>query len=123
MLGKAHYAKSERKDTLRCFREALKLDAYYNEVWSDLGRIILYDGYMNKALSYLENAYKVTGDVPGINYLLASFYLHCGLMEKAYRHLSLALDVDKEIFKDFHDIFPARLFNRKIKKLLDAYNL
>jgi hypothetical protein len=44
-------------------------------------------------------------------------------MEKAHRHLSLALDVDKEIFRDFHDIFPARLFNRKIKKLLDGYNL
>jgi len=123
MLGKAHYAKNEKKDTLRCFREALKLDAYYNEVWTDLGRMILYDGFVPKALPYLEKAYKVIGDVPGINYLLASFYLHGGLMDKAHRHLLLALEVDKELFRDFHDIFPVHIFTRKIKKLLESYYL
>jgi tetratricopeptide (TPR) repeat protein len=123
MLGKAHYAKNEKKAALRCFREALKLDVYYNEVWTDLGRIILYDGLTNKALPYLEKAYKIIGDVPGINYLLASFYLHFGYSEKAYRHLLLALDVDKELFRDFHDIYPKHLLNRKIKKLLENYNL
>jgi tetratricopeptide (TPR) repeat protein len=123
MLGKAHYAKNEKKAALRCFREALKLDVYYNEVWTDLGRIILYDGFTHKALPYLEKAYKIIGDVPGINYLLASFYLHFGYSEKAYRHLSLALDVDKELFRDFHDIYPKHLLNRKIKKLLENYNL
>jgi tetratricopeptide (TPR) repeat protein len=123
MLGKAHYARDEKKAALRCFREALKLDVYYSEVWTDLGRIILYDGFLDKALPYLEKAYKVIGDVPGINYLLASYYLHKGMMEKAQRHLSLALDVDKDIFKDFHDIFPVNLYNRKIKKILEGYNL
>jgi len=123
MLGKAHYAKNEKKDTLRCFREALKLDAYYNEVWTDLGRMILYDGFVPKALPYLEKAYKIIGDIPGINYLLASFYMHSGSMDKACRHLLLALDIDKELFKDFHDIFPVHIFNRKIKKLLESYNL
>jgi tetratricopeptide (TPR) repeat protein len=123
MLGKAHYAKNEKKAALRCFRESLKLDAYYSEVWTDLGRIILYDGFVDKALPYLEKAYKVVGDVPGINYLLASFYLHDGLMEKTYRHLSLALDADKDLFREFHDIFPVHLFSRKIKKLLEVYNL
>ena len=123
MLGKAHYAKNDKKAALRCFREALKLDVYYNEVWTDLGRIILYDGLTHKALPYLEKAYKIIGDVPGINYLLASFYLHFGYSEKAYRHLLLALDVDKELFRDFHDIYPKHLLNRKIKKLLENYNL
>ncbi|MCK7530129.1 MAG: hypothetical protein MZV63_03265 [Marinilabiliales bacterium] len=61
----------------------LKLDAYYDEVWTDLGRMILKEDLVIKALPYLEHAYKVTGDVPGINYLLASFYLHTGAMEKA----------------------------------------
>lgn len=123
MLGKAHYSKNEKKAALRCFREALKIDVYYNEVWTDLGRMIVYDGFVSKALPYLEKAYKIIGDVPGINYLLASFYLHEGGMEKAYRHLSLALDADKELFRDFHDIFPVRIFNRKIKKLLESFSM
>ncbi len=118
LLGKAHYAKGEKKAAMRCFREALKLDAYYDEVWADLGKIILKDDLVLKALSYLEHAYKVTGDVPGINFLLASFYLHTGSGDKAFRHLSLAIDLDGELFKEFKDIFPEKLLTKKIKRLL-----
>jgi tetratricopeptide (TPR) repeat protein len=123
LLGKAHYSKGEKKAALRCFREALKLDSYYDEVWADLGTIILKDGLFLKALPYLEHAYKVTGDVPGINYLLASFYLHAGNHEKGYRHLSIAVNLDKELFHEFEDIFPSKILTRKIKKLLDNNNL
>jgi tetratricopeptide (TPR) repeat protein len=123
MLGKAHYAKDEKKEALRCFREALKLDAYYNEVWSELGRIILKEGYLSRAIPYLEKAWKVIGDVPGLNMLLAAYYLHSDLPDKGYRHLALALDVDKDLFNDFRDIFPKHLYNRKIRKLLSDYNL
>ncbi len=82
-------------------------------MWADLGNIILKDGLAEKALPYLEHAYKVTGDVPGINYLLASFYLHSGSNEKALRHLSLALNLDKELFSEFEDIFPRQLYYKK----------
>jgi tetratricopeptide (TPR) repeat protein len=117
-LGKAHYNKGEKKAAMRCFREALKLDAFYDEIWADLGKIILKENLLLKALPYLEHAYKITGDVPGINYLLASFYLHAGNPEKAYKHLSLAINMDKEIFIEFDEIFPQFLLTKKIKKLL-----
>jgi tetratricopeptide (TPR) repeat protein len=123
MLGKAHYAIRETKSALRCFREALKLDAYYDEVWSELGHIILENGLILRALPYLEHAYRVTGDVPGINYLLASFYLHLKDSEKAIVHLSLALELDKDVFKEFSDIFPDVILKRKIKRLLGEHNL
>ncbi|MCJ7449057.1 MAG: tetratricopeptide repeat protein [Bacteroidales bacterium] len=123
LLGKAHYKKGEKKAALRCFREALKLDAYYDEVWSDLGRIILVENLTQKALPYLEHAYKVIGDVPGINYLLASFYIHTGITDKAFRHLKLAVQMDKDLFSEFLDIFPPRLLSRKIKRFLESYNL
>ena len=123
MLGKAHYTKGEKKAALRCFREALKIDAYYDEVWADLGKIILADGLTSKALPYLEHAYKITGDVPGMNYLLASFYLHIGSCEKSFQHLSIALDMDNDLFRDFKDLFPSKLANRKIKKLIKGINL
>ena len=123
LLGKAHYSKGEKKAALRCFREALKLDVYYDEVWSNLGYIILKDGLAMRAIPYLEHAYKITGDVPGINYLLASFYLHTGSTEKSFRHLSLAISIDKDLFMEFEDIFPHKLFTRKIKKLLKENRL
>ena len=123
VLGKAHYVKGEKKAALRCFREALKIDVYFNEVWVDLGRIILKDGFLLKALPYLEKAYKIIGDVPGLNYLLASYYLHYGSVDIAARHLALALDVDKDLYKDFDEIFPLAIINRKIRKLLENYNL
>ena len=123
LLGKAHYTKGEKKAAMRCFREALKIDAYYDEVWIDLGKIIIKDNLVIKALPYLEHAYKVTGDVPGINFLLASFYLQTGSNEKAFRHLTLAVDMDNDNFSDFEEIFPAELLTRRIKKLLKDKNI
>jgi tetratricopeptide (TPR) repeat protein len=123
MLGKAHYARKEIKDTLRCYREALKLDAYYSEVWTDIGKIILSDGFVERSLPFFEKAYKILGDVPGINYILASFYLHTGRTDSSLKHLLYALEGDKELFSDFHDIFPEKLLTRKMKKLLAEYNL
>lgn len=123
LLGKAHYALGEIKDSLACFREALKLDPYYDEVWYDLGRIIRTENLTSRAVSYLENAYKATGDVPGINYLLASFCLQNGNPEKAYDHMSLAIEIDRELFNDFRDFFPESLMTRKFIRLLKSNNL
>jgi hypothetical protein len=58
-----------------------------------------------------------------MNYLLASFYLHTGSKEKSFRHLSIALDMDIELFNDFEELFPTNLANRKIKKLLKGTRL
>lgn len=118
LLGKAHYNNGEKKAAMRCFREALKLDAYYDEVWVDLGKIIIKEEWVIKALPYLQHAYKVTGDIPGIDFLLSSFFLYTGNPEKAYRHLLLAVDMDKALFKEYKDLFPVGLLTRKIKKLL-----
>ncbi len=123
LLGKAHYVKAEKKAALRCYREALKLDAYYNEVWSDLGKIIIKEGYEGKAIPYLEKAYKIIGEVPGINYLLAAVHLHAGNTDKAHRHLSLALEADRDLFSDFSEILPVSKLTRKLRKLLGNNNL
>ncbi len=122
-LGKAHYSKGEKKAALRCYREALKLDVYYDEVWRDIGKIIIREGLSHRSLPYFEKAYRIIGDVPGINYLLASFYLHDKNPDKAYRHLSLALDVDKNLFMQMKPLFVGITFNRKLRYLLDEYNV
>ena len=119
LQGKANYMLGEKKEAMKCFREALKLDSYYDEVWADLGRLIVTENIIVKALPFVEQAYKITGDVPGVNYLLASFYLHRGNMEEAYTHLSNALSLDNKIFDEFSDLFPENLFDKKIKKLIE----
>ncbi|MGD0340946.1 MAG: tetratricopeptide repeat protein, partial [Bacteroidales bacterium] len=123
LLGKAHYVKSEIKSSLSCFREALKLDIYYDDVWIDLGRMLLKENLTGKAIHYLEHAYKVTGDVPGINYILASLYLNAGAMDKAFRHISLAIEIDRDIFSDYSELFPPGLLSKKIAKLLKSNDL
>ena len=123
LMGKAHYVRNEIKDSMACFREALKLDPYYDEVWLDLGRIIRREDLASRAIVYLENAYKVTGDVPGINYLIASFYLMEGSHDKAYTHLSLAIEMDRELYKDFNEFFPRPILTRKIVRLLKTNSL
>jgi hypothetical protein len=61
--------------------------------------------------------------VPGINYLLASSYLHTGRNEKAYKHLLLAVNSDKDLFSEFEDIFPVDKLTRKMKRFLEGKNL
>ncbi len=123
LLGKAQYIKGEIKSALSCFREALKIDAYYDEVWVDLGKIIQKENLVSRALPYLEHAYKVTGDVPGINYLLASFNLQKGNHEKALKHLSSAIEADKDLFKDLAEIFPGKILSGKFLRMLEKNHL
>ena len=123
LLGKAHSVSGEKKSAMRCFREALKLDAYYNEVWIDFGKIVVDQNLSDRALPYLELAYRVTGDVPGINYLLSAFFLRSGNTEKSYKHLASAISIEKEAFNDFKDLFPTELLTKKIRKLLRENNI
>ncbi len=133
-LGVVELNSGNVDDSLIFFRKAVKLDdenpefwyllgKAYDEVWLDLGKIILKEKLPQKAIPYLEHAYKVTGDVPGINYLLASFYLQTGNQEKTYKHLSLAIDMDKNLYTQFQDFFPKDLLTKKINKLLEKNDL
>lgn len=123
LLGKAHYANLENKAALRCFREALKLDAYYNEVWADLGLLIMNENLTLKAIPYLEKASKVTGDVPGIRYLLSAIYLRTGQKKEALEQLSVALETDESLFRDFRHFFTKDIISGKIEELLTSSGL
>ncbi len=104
-LGKIHYRKKEIKSALKCYREALKLDSYFESVWSDFGHIILEEEMVDKAIPYLRQAIRVTGDIPGINYLLASFYNHKGNSEMTIKYLAHGFEIDKEGFSEFKSFF------------------
>jgi tetratricopeptide (TPR) repeat protein len=119
LLGKAQYFNGDIKNALSCYREALKLDAYYDEAWSDLGKIIIKEGLASRAVRYLEHAYKITGNVPGINFILATLYLRTGRNESASRHFSLAIDMDRDSFVEFSDLFPRDILTKKIMRILE----
>jgi hypothetical protein len=74
-------------------------------------------------MHYLEKAYQITGDVPGINYLLASFYLRTQSPEKALTHMNLALDTGKDLYSEFADLFPTGLLTTGIIRLLELNDL
>ena len=56
--------------------------------------------------------------MPGINYLLSSFYLHTGNSEKAYRHLSLALNLIKNCSLNLKIFFPSNFSQGRLKNFL-----
>ena len=118
LMGRVHYLKGETKNSISCFREALRLDAFFSDVWIELGKIILAEKIESKALPYLLKAYKITGDVPGINYLLAALFIRLKNKDKAFEHLSVAIELDRELFRDFESFFPEKLQSRKIKELI-----
>ena len=117
LLGHAHLKNNETKIAIKCFREALKLNAYYNEIWSDMGRVIFNEEVVEKSIPLLEKAHKIMGDVPGINYLLASLYTHLDIDDKAHKHFLKAISMERDLIEEFLDLFPV-VMQREIKKLL-----
>jgi tetratricopeptide (TPR) repeat protein len=116
LLGHAHLKNDEPKIAIRCFREALKLNAYYNEIWSDLGRVIFNEDAVEKSIPLLEKAHKTMGDVSGINYLLAALYTYLD-DDKAHKHFLLAINTERDLLEEFLDLFPT-VMQKEIKKLL-----
>jgi hypothetical protein len=49
--------------------------------------------------------------------------LNIGAQDKALLHLTLAVNMDHSLFREFEDLFPRKLFTRKIKKLLEGNKL
>ena len=120
LLGQAHIKNGKHKIAIKCFRDALKLNVYNNEIWCDIGKIIFNENFVKKAIPYLEKAYKVMGDVPGINYLLASLYLHLNIKDRAYKYFLSAINIGKDVFSEFTELFPSEMMTRKMKKLLGS---
>ena len=119
LTGKSLFMKGDIKEALRHFRDALRMDAFYDEAWSDMARLIIGEELTLKALPVFEKAYRITGDLPGINFLMASLYLYAGKYQSAYNHLSTALELEPELFEEYKDLFPEAIADKKIKKLIN----
>ncbi len=117
--GKAQVKYLNSKDAVRSFMSALKLDPFYDEVWIDMGRLIIAEVLYFKVLPLLLKALKVTGDVHGLRYVIASSYLYCGEADKCYYHLSKAMLLSDNSLNDFKELFPEYLLNENIKQLLN----
>ena len=67
--------------------------------------------------------FELNTGIIGINYIMASLYLHAGAFDKAFRHISLAIDIDNDIFSEYSELFPSVLLSRKIVRLLKSNDL
>jgi hypothetical protein len=54
---------------------------------------------------------------------MASLYLHTGDVEKACHHLTLAAEIDSEVFSEYSALFPDELLSKKIQKVFKTYKL
>ncbi|HRR15149.1 MAG TPA: tetratricopeptide repeat protein [Bacteroidales bacterium] len=116
--GKAFMLTGNKKRALRCFRESLKIDPYYHDSWYEFGKIIIEEKLATRTLPLLNKAYKIIGDIPGINYLMAALYVQSGNNKSAIVHLKKALELDNKIFEKFIDLFPKEINNKDIRSLL-----
>jgi tetratricopeptide (TPR) repeat protein len=121
LIGRVYSIKQEYKFAVQSFREALKLDPVFADPWLELGKIIMSEGISKKALPQLEQAFRATGDVPGINYLLAAFYLKQNNHAAVYRHLHAALELESTLYEEFRQFFDEDSMNSKTLDLLKKY--
>lgn len=122
-MGRAQYSKKEVKAALKCMIEAVKLDSYYEAAWADMGKILVEENLVEYAIPYLIKAIKVAGDIPGINYLLASFYNIEGNSEVALHYLKHAVEIDKDSLSEFVNFFKPELSCDEILKFISENNL
>lgn len=91
------YAEKERSksdiginDIIKNYFKALKWDPYLGEVYYDIGKILMNDGYYTPALNYLEKAEKYV-DLPDLPLDLARSYINKGMLDKAAIKLGQAI--------------------------------
>lgn len=117
-LGKSQEQFMRVKEAVRSYMTALRLDPFYDQVWNDLGKLVISEGLYFRVIPMLEKALKVTGDVHGLRFILASSYLYSGESDKCYHHLSKAFVLSENSFATFRDLFPGHLLSEDLKQLL-----
>lgn len=118
MLARSFYALGKLKESIRNLQKALKIDPFFYEAWIDMATIIHETNIASKLVNILEKAARISGDIPGLNYLLAYSHLVSGQPGKAYIDLIHATATDKEIAEDFLFLYPEELLTDPIKKLI-----
>ncbi len=116
-LGKAYIMLGNVKLALKCFRETLRIDGYYDEAWIESGLIIMMTGAFAGAIRLLRKIKQVSGDLPGIYFLLASAYLHTGKKTEARKALTVAAMLDDELLADYAIILPEEMLTPAMKRL------
>ncbi|MDX9928606.1 MAG: tetratricopeptide repeat protein [Bacteroidales bacterium] len=118
MLSRSLYATGMTKECVRNLKKSLKIDPFFDEAWIDMANIIHETGTASKIVPILEKAYRITGDVPGLNYLLAACHLAAGKTADAYKDLLRATSVDREFARDFLFLYPDELLSDEIRSLM-----
>jgi len=118
-LAEAYYYCNNLKESFRSLVQSVNIDPYYDNAWLKMGKIIISGGYYNHAGILLEKGMKVIGDVHGIRYILASTYLFSGNKDMFITHLKKALNDSPGYFRFFRSLFPDKLMDRRIHKLIN----
>jgi predicted Zn-dependent protease len=74
-------------------------------------------GAYTAAIRLLKKIKRISGDLPGIYFLLASAYLHSGKKTEARKALTVAAMLDDELFEDYAIILPEEMLTPAMKRL------
>ncbi|MBP5473923.1 MAG: tetratricopeptide repeat protein, partial [Bacteroidales bacterium] len=123
LLGKAFLLKHEPKKALRCYKKGLELDIYFDAIWADMGKLFIDENVVERAIPYIKQSIKISGDVPGANYLLASLYNYLHDEKNTLFFLRHALEMDKEGYDAYSVFFGIDKTSTSVVSLLKEYNL
>jgi tetratricopeptide (TPR) repeat protein len=110
------------REAVRCYIETLSLDGYYDEAWIETGIVMMMTGTYRGAIRLLKRAAKVSGDLPGIYFLLASAYLHTGNLTEAARNLIRAVRLDNELLEEYAVLLPEEKLTNAMRRLFRKTN-
>jgi len=84
--------------------------------------VVMMTGAYRGAIRILKKAAKISGDLPGIYFLLASAYLHTGNMKEATRNLVRAIRLDNELLEEYSVLLPEEKLTNAMRRLFRKTN-
>jgi len=83
---------------------------------------VMMTGAYKGAIRILKKARRISGDLPGIYFLLASAFLHTGNLTDAARALIKASRLDNELLEEYAVLLPEDKLTNAMKRLFRKTN-
>ena len=74
-------------------------------------------GTYSGAIRILRKVKQISGDLPGLYFLLASSYLHTGNLNEATRALFRASRIDSDLLEEYAVLLPEEKLTQAMKRL------
>ncbi len=120
-LGYANEDAGMTEEAIKCYAYVTRVDAADLDGWSALTGLLMKEGYFEKALNFLREAFVQHPKEPGIKIKMAVCHLKLEEEGLAVKFLGEALEANRELVTEFVYYYPDGLRSEKIERIVQQH--